>query len=235
MFATPFNRFKPYLDSDELTPVLKYPCNICKMYKHDYWFEDIIHAMILSSKSPIIVFVGEPRSCKSWSSIILARDIFKTNFRVSDLPEDNQILWDFESVLNFYSNNTRSVGIMEELGIQQDKMLWYTVANSIFKYILETQGFRENTLFMNLPDETYIPNVLIPLIKVIVICSRSGNFAKATFWVKKDKYKPFAKLDYKKITTMIMDLDYFMKNNERLDLYLKEYWNQKLEIGRAHV
>jgi len=105
------------------------------------------------NKDSIVVVVGEKRSGKSYFCMKTAEDLankWGVKFNV-----DN-VFYEIEDLLKFMYNNTDSMGIVEEAGFFLNAQEWASIENKIVRNMTQTQGFRRNIIFFNLPHFAFL-------------------------------------------------------------------------------
>src|SRR3972149_556879 len=105
------------------------------------------------NKDSIVVVVGEKRSGKSYFCMKTAEDLaIKWGIK---FDVDN-VFYEIEDLLKFMYNNKDSIGIVEEAGFFLNAQEWASIENKIVRNMTQTQGFRRNIIFFNLPHFAFL-------------------------------------------------------------------------------
>lgn len=100
------------------------------------------------NKDSIIVVVGEKRTGKSWfcgSSCEYLSKKWGVPFTVDD------VFFELKGLFKFMYASTDSLAVMEEAGLLLNAQEWANIESRLTRNMTQTQGFRRNVIFLNLP------------------------------------------------------------------------------------
>lgn len=217
-----------YNDGFGIDTVLKknpYPCLICGKWKHDHFLEDRIHYAMANKETMFIAWIGKSRKGKSWSEIIHGCYIFDSDHFNCDniiFPTSS----DLKELREWYLTHTHSLCVLEEIS-SSDVTEWWTVASKMLRYIIDTQGFRCNVLFLNSPRLSAFPKSVKDSISYRVICNRKGTFVTNRIDARliiHDWKSDNEKVRYKTVSNVI---PIKIPDDTRVKLMLSEYESMK--------
>jgi hypothetical protein len=120
----------------------------------------------------IVVVVGAKRTSKSYFCMKACEDLatkWNCNFKI-----DN-VFYEIEDMLKFMNNNNDSLGVMEEAGFFLSSTSWQTIQNKIVRNMTQTQGFRKNVIFLNLPHFAFLDRSLRLMTSFVVETMEIGK------------------------------------------------------------
>jgi hypothetical protein len=99
-------------------------------------------------KDSIVVVVGEKRTGKSYfcgyTGEYLSR-MWKVPFGIDD------VFFELKGLFKFMFASTDSIAVMEEAGLLLNAQEWSQIEARLTRNMTQTQGFRRNVIFLNLP------------------------------------------------------------------------------------
>ena len=95
--------------------------------------------------SPIILVVGKQRTGKTCTALLFASQIDK------EFDVDKQMFFDVVSFAKAVNKYRRKVLILDEAGIELDSYRYSDTRQRAFSHIIQSQAYKQNTLFLVLP------------------------------------------------------------------------------------
>jgi len=116
-----------------------------RVKRSDYDLDTTILHRMTHRQNCIIIIVGQQRSGKSYAGLQLC-EYYDPKF------DRDSICFGMRQFMKFVRTNKRNRWILfDEVGVEFDNYLWFTIPNRVMKYIAETYASRQLHLVMTLP------------------------------------------------------------------------------------
>jgi hypothetical protein len=113
--------------------------------KSDFDFDETVRYRMSHRQNCIIILVGQQRSGKSYAGLQLC-ETYDKKF------DKEQMIFGMKQFMEFLRSNRKNRWILfDEVGVEFDNVLWFSVPNRVMKYIAETYASRQLHLVMTLP------------------------------------------------------------------------------------
>ncbi len=120
--------------------------------------------------SPIVLVVGEQRIGKTCMALKLASMIDK-NFSV-----EKQMFFDIISFARAVDKYKKRVLIVDEAGIELDTYRFSDIRQRCFSHIVQSQAYKQNTLFIVLPHSSDLAKCHRKYVKALLVVSGHGTY-----------------------------------------------------------
>lgn len=124
------------------------------------------------NKDSIVVVVGEKRTGKSYfcgySGEYLSKK-WKVPFSVND------VFFEIKGLFQFMYKSTEAIAIMEEAGLLLNAQEWANIEARLTRNMTQTQGFRRNVIFLNLPHFGFLNKQMRLMTNFIVKTNEQGK------------------------------------------------------------
>jgi hypothetical protein len=209
-----------------------FPCPICGLRKHKDWIINFVHTKWATDQNCFIGVVGRNRSGKS-TFCLKYLELLDSNLSINNWFE--KCAFDIETLFVFWENYYRSVGILEETGIENSRLKWYSDNNINFLENLQRQGLKLNCIFFNVPNTAYFTDSALASLDLIIRCENHwGKYSAivSKVIVKSDTVKPKSDLLSKSYVGRIEMKT--MPSKWLIDEYKieKERWNKYRDMIR---
>ena len=133
-------------------------------------FLDWCKAKIRRGFSPIALIVGEMRVGKTCTALTLAYGIDK-NFN----PEE-QMFFTVRDYLNAVKKFDHKVLILDEAGVELDSYRYSDARQRAFSHIIQSQAYKQNTLFIVLPHPSDFAKCHRKYVKALLVIPSRGRY-----------------------------------------------------------
>lgn len=120
--------------------------------------------------APIILIVGKQRMGKTCLGLRLASEL-DSNFNV-----DKQMFFDVISFAKATSKYNKKVLIVDEAGIELDTYRYSDVRQRAFSHIVQSQAYKQNTLFMILPHSSDLARCHRKYVDALLVIPSRGRY-----------------------------------------------------------
>lgn len=119
-----------------------------RVSRADYDFDTTIRYRMNHRQNCIIIIVGQQRSGKSYAGLQLC-ETYDPKF------DKSQMCFGMKQFMKFLRSNKKNRWILfDEVGVEFDNYLWFTIPNRVMKYVAEVYASRQLHLVMTLPHLT---------------------------------------------------------------------------------
>ena len=115
-----------------------------KVFSSDFDFDTTIRYNSMHRKNNIIIIVGKQRSGKTYAGLKLC-ETYDEKFN------KDAVCFDMKKFMKFIQKKRNRWVLFDEVGLEFDNILWYTLPARIIKYVCETYASRQINLVMTLP------------------------------------------------------------------------------------
>lgn len=119
---------------------------------------------------PIILIVGKQRAGKTCMALKLAYEL-DHNFNVEE-----QLFFDVMSFAKAVKKYNRKVLVLDEAGVELDTYRYSDVRQRCFSHIIQSQAYKQNTLFIVLPHGTDLAKCHRKNIDVLMVIPTRGAY-----------------------------------------------------------
>ena len=119
---------------------------------------------------PIVLVTGEQRSGKTCMALKFAYDL-DPNFN-----PDEQLFFKVIDFAKAVMTKTRKVLVLDEAGIELDRFRYADARARCFSHVVQTQAYKQNTLFVVLPHNSDIAKCHKPYIKMLLVVLGHGHY-----------------------------------------------------------
>ena len=135
--------------------------------------------------SPIILIVGRQRTGKTATAMRLAYDIDNT-------WHPSLMTSKIEEFLHLYNDHSKKILILDEASISLDPYEHMTITQRVYRHVIDTQAYKQNTIFIVLPFARGIGRTARDYVNMIINVKARGFYvAKAVFSQHDDlSFKP---------------------------------------------
>ena len=144
--------------------------------------------------APIVLVTGKQRIGKTCIALLFA-SLIEPTFNIKE-----QLFFDIRSFAQAYNKFNNKVFCLDEAGIELDTYRYSDIRQRVFSHIVQSQAYKQNTLFIVLPHNTDIAKTHRKYIDAL-ICVMSRGFA--VVYKPRIKYWDMNDLD---ITTKKMEV-----------------------------
>jgi len=148
-----------------------------KIEKTDCIFLQRMRNRIKQGYSPIVLFVGEQRSGKTWTAITYA-ELLDPNFDV-----EKQLVTNVENFAKVLSESNKKVIVLDEAGVSLDPMRSAEITQRCYSHIIQSQAVRQNICFLVLPCASDFGRThKVHIDSVVEIKGHNKNGVRAKFY-----------------------------------------------------
>lgn len=166
--------------------------------------------------APIILVVGKQRMGKTCLSLTLASDIDPK------YDPDKQMFFDVISFAKATQKYNNKVLILDEAGIELDTYRYNDVRQRAFSHIVQSQAYKQNTLFMVLPHSSDLARCHRKYVDALLVVPARGRYI---FYHPRVDYWDMNEIDIR--TMKIEDIvDVPLPPSHLYDAYKKKYEKQ---------
>lgn len=119
---------------------------------------------------PIVLVTGEQRSGKTCLALRFAYDLDP------DFNPDEQLFFKVIDFAKAVMTKTRKVLVLDEAGIELDRFRYADARARCFSHVVQTQAYKQNTLFIVLPHNSDIAKCHKPYIKMLLVVRGHGHY-----------------------------------------------------------
>jgi len=119
---------------------------------------------------PIVLITGKQRSGKTCLALELAYELDK-NFN-----PDAQLFFKVIAYARAVMQNNNKILLLDEAGIELDRFRYADARARCFSHVVQTQAYKQNTLFIILPHNSDIAKCHKPYIDMLIVVRGHGHY-----------------------------------------------------------